>query len=199
MQFKELPISVISRERAPLMGLAILWVVIFHYGLSMPFVLISYLGFTGVDIFMFLSAYGLVRSLDNDPSPISFYKRRVLRIFPTYFLAKLNLGDEVEKYIIADNGAIIYSLNQKCCIRFRGMSNHIANKILDIIKDCNKKKTFKEIGTFIHIYDEDNTNKCIASNYKTLIKKYSALVNNLLYLNVMFFFWYFINNLKIIT
>ena len=88
------------------------------------------------------------------------------------FLQKLNLSDNVEKYIIADNGAILYSMAQRQCIRFRGMPYNIANQILDIIKECNKNKTFKEIGTFIHIYDEDDTNSSIDSGYKKLIKKY---------------------------
>ena len=84
-----LPIDMISKERSALMGFAILWVVIFHYGLAMPFTIISYLGFTGVDIFIFLSAYGLVRSMSKNPSVISFYLRRLKRIFPSYLIIGL--------------------------------------------------------------------------------------------------------------
>lgn len=87
--FKILPIELISKERSALMGFSILWVVLFHYGLSMPFTIISYLGFTGVDLFVSLSAYGLTVSMSKNPSVMSFYKRRIVRIFPSYIVIGL--------------------------------------------------------------------------------------------------------------
>ena len=63
------------------------WVVMFHYHLeSFPLVKISRYGFTGVDIFLFLSGLGLYYSMYKNPDVIGFYKRRLLRIFPTYLI-----------------------------------------------------------------------------------------------------------------
>ena len=78
----------ISTYRSALMGVAMLLVFCFHaVGEWAP----SYIhdicskGIIGVDIFIFLSAIGLSFSLEKNNNIFIFYKRRIKRIFPTYW------------------------------------------------------------------------------------------------------------------
>lgn len=86
--------SVLSKYRSELMGMAMLWVMIFHAwnldtGISL-FQYIRALGFGGVDIFIVLSAMGLVMSLDRrDQEYGTFMARRAGRILPAYFVVML--------------------------------------------------------------------------------------------------------------
>lgn len=84
-----------------LRGLAILMVMLFHYGTalnshSFPQHVVMFgceLGWTGVDLFFVLSGFLitgiLLDSRDADNYFSSFYCRRVLRIFPAYYLSLL--------------------------------------------------------------------------------------------------------------
>ena len=92
-------IQQISRFRSELMGIATLWVVLYHYRSYAPDFLnyLSATGYAGVDIFFFLSGFGLtigwLKGLMKPSSPLqrttSFYQRRLLRTFPTLFLLSL--------------------------------------------------------------------------------------------------------------
>ena len=66
-----------------LSGLAIILVILYHTEL-----MCFYLGFLGVDIFMFLSGYFLCYSYENK-SLVNFYKRRYTRILPIYIILAL--------------------------------------------------------------------------------------------------------------
>ena len=84
-----------------LRGLAILMVMLFHYGLSLRssnipqhvVKVLSEFGWTGVDLFFVLSGFLitgiLLDSQDAENYWSSFYFRRVLRIFPVYYLSVL--------------------------------------------------------------------------------------------------------------
>lgn len=76
----------LSRYRNEIKGVAILWVVFFHAQLGLDGFLyqIQRIGYGGVDIFFFLSGYGLYRSLEKDADLGRYLKRRVKRIFPSY-------------------------------------------------------------------------------------------------------------------
>lgn len=74
----------IRTYRSALMGVAILWVMFFHGGVRLP---IFVKGYIGVDIFFFLSAIGLCYSFDKNPDLWSFYKKRIFRIIPTWWIA----------------------------------------------------------------------------------------------------------------
>ena len=82
----------LSRYRSELMGLAILWVMLFHayefHFYILPLDVFKQFGFAGVDIFILLSAMGLYVSLakTSDGNLARFYKRRVTRILPAYWL-----------------------------------------------------------------------------------------------------------------
>lgn len=82
----------LSRCRPELMGLAALWVMLFHaYPFRFhffPLDAFKQLGFAGVDVFILLSAMGLYLSLHRTPEqPLSrYYLRRARRVLPTFWL-----------------------------------------------------------------------------------------------------------------
>lgn len=80
----------ISKYRNQLMGIAMLYVMLFHttttkaqYGDGLLYSFVK-LGNAGVDIFVFLSGLGMVYSLNKDCHVLRFYKKRILRIYPDY-------------------------------------------------------------------------------------------------------------------
>ena len=79
--------KVISDRRAFLMGLALIAVVLYHQTFVQNPVtdIFSLFGFLGVDVFLFLSGFGIYHSQKHDKSLSvwNFYKRRFFRIVPT--------------------------------------------------------------------------------------------------------------------
>ncbi len=78
----------ISIYRSELMGCAIVWIMMLHFTFTQikPLGFVSQYGFAGVDIFILVSGFGIFFSLDNGDHILTFYWRRLLRIFPTYYL-----------------------------------------------------------------------------------------------------------------
>ena len=85
----------VSTFRSELMGAAILWIMLFHSKMFPPIVQHNYIGNSivyqlildggsGVDIFLFLSGMGIYFSWEKNQNLLSFYKKRVIRILPTY-------------------------------------------------------------------------------------------------------------------
>lgn len=80
----------LSTYRDPLMGIAMLYVILFHLSfLNVKFdnKLIDFFissGNAGVDIFIFLSGLGMIYSLSKNFNIKEFYKKRISRIFPAY-------------------------------------------------------------------------------------------------------------------
>lgn len=72
--------------RDELKGIAILWVVFFHALLSCTGVLydIQKIGYGGVDIFFFLTGFGLYHSLGKNRELSGYFRRRMGRILPAY-------------------------------------------------------------------------------------------------------------------
>ena len=77
----------ISTYRSELMGWAILWIMSLHFTFTQikPLGFLAQYGFAGVDIFMLVSGLGLFYSLEKNSHIIPFYRKRFLRIFPTYY------------------------------------------------------------------------------------------------------------------
>ncbi|MDO4189808.1 MAG: acyltransferase [Lachnospiraceae bacterium] len=72
------------------MTIAIIGAVTFHMnpiGNNAAVHLFQKIGYGGVDIFLFASGIGCYYSYGRDHDPISFVKRRMLKILPMYFLA----------------------------------------------------------------------------------------------------------------
>lgn len=80
--------EIIHKNRQTLMGCAILWILIYHMGrIPGGYITTAVAGFghLGVDIFLFLSSYGLCYSLSKNNSTKTFYIKRFLRIVPTWW------------------------------------------------------------------------------------------------------------------
>ena len=85
---------ILSKYRSELMGAAMLWVMFFHANdLNMGHPTLEWLraaGFGGVDIFIVLSAMGLVLSLSKkEQDYTTFLYRRMERILPAYYTVAL--------------------------------------------------------------------------------------------------------------
>lgn len=81
-------VDYLVENRMASMGIAISMVMLYHLfcvDKSIMFWRVFYPGFMGVDIFLFLSSYGLCFSLNRNTTK-DFYKRRFIRILPVYFL-----------------------------------------------------------------------------------------------------------------
>ncbi len=85
--------------RTHLMGIAALWIYIFHEWIplapNIPVIgftegFIKQIGFFGVDIFFLLSGMGLIHAIEKY-SLSEFYKRRFLRVLPPYVLMAIVL------------------------------------------------------------------------------------------------------------
>lgn len=83
-------LSLLSSHRGALMGVAILWVLAFHLPLHTDFFILKtifYSGYGGVDIFLFLSGFGLYFSMSQKNTTVSrFYRKRFCRILPEFWL-----------------------------------------------------------------------------------------------------------------
>lgn len=82
-------LELLSTYRSVLMGVAILWIMFYHAPtiITNPILqLIKNRGFIGVDIFLFVSGYGLYHALLKKESIQTFYKKRFWRIFPAFFI-----------------------------------------------------------------------------------------------------------------
>ena len=76
----------ISGNRSYLMGWAILFVLLYHFfGCTRNIFGDLNIGYVGVDIFLFLSGYGLTNSFRKNKWYV-FYMRRMKRLYPLYFL-----------------------------------------------------------------------------------------------------------------
>jgi len=85
----------LSKYRTNIMGMAALWVMIFHSSIAGidvkaagVFSIIKNMGYIGVDIFIFLSGVGIYFSLEKSTISV-FYKKRLLRILPYYLIFML--------------------------------------------------------------------------------------------------------------
>ena len=80
-------LKVTSENRAAIMGLSMISIMLFHqyFTSSIPFNIFHNFGYWGVDVFLFLSGMGLVRSLKNNTLRV-YYIRRFKRIIPSCIL-----------------------------------------------------------------------------------------------------------------
>lgn len=80
--------SDLSRYRSELMGLAMIFVMLFHVWLpkSNPMYGLVRCGNVGVDMFMFLSGIGLWYSWSGNRSLKRFFRKRYIRIYPAWLI-----------------------------------------------------------------------------------------------------------------
>ena len=74
------------KYRSVWMGIAMLWVVLYHsFGTIAGYSFFKNIGYGGVDLCLFASGAGCYYSLCKNSNFFDFAKRRLLRIFPTYW------------------------------------------------------------------------------------------------------------------
>lgn len=119
MKLKNIELENISRFRGELMGLAIIFVILFHVGLSRTdtFFGLRRIGNIGVDIFFFLSGIGLWYSWTKMPNAMKFLKKRILRIYPAWLFV-----------------AMLYYIPDTICPQWVNHGGHFAN-LIDLIGD----------------------------------------------------------------
>lgn len=79
--------NILSYYRSALMGIATIMVLLFHFQANFgtaPINAFSSIGYGGVDIFLFLSGFGLINGYKGNTR--QFYIRRLARLYPTYLL-----------------------------------------------------------------------------------------------------------------
>ena len=88
MKIKDIELANISRYRGQLMGMAMIFVVLFHVSLPRAdaFFGLRRIGNIGVDMFLFLSGIGLWFSWAKNQDAKRFLLRRLLRIYPAWLV-----------------------------------------------------------------------------------------------------------------
>ena len=84
--------KLLSRHRSVLMGIAGLLILLEHSGWDggvSALKLIARNGSIGVDIFVFVSGFGLAGSLNRRPEFYAYYRRRARRVLPAYYAVML--------------------------------------------------------------------------------------------------------------
>lgn len=83
-------VTLLSKHRNAIMGVAILWIMLFHLHVSFDFIplqAIKKIGYGGVDMFLFLSGFGLYFACSKDNfNKRQYYKNRFKRILPEFWL-----------------------------------------------------------------------------------------------------------------
>lgn len=81
--------SVLSKHRTAIMGLMSILIMFFHAKLPVPISLYNYAinqgGAVGVDVFFFLSGFGLAHALEKSNGFADYMGRRLQRILPSYY------------------------------------------------------------------------------------------------------------------
>lgn len=79
--------EIIKGNRSFVMGIAILWIALYHIPMHTSFAGLKFIqdiGYGGVDIFVFVSGFGIYMSLERDSDAFSFLVRRMKRLLPSY-------------------------------------------------------------------------------------------------------------------
>lgn len=82
----------ISQSRAQLMAFALLGVLLVHSGIKLPYKFLNIFvqwGYGGVDLFFFLSGFGLFYSCRKNDKCLNFWWKRIKRIMPAYIVCIL--------------------------------------------------------------------------------------------------------------
>lgn len=79
-------LNLISNNRKPLMAIAMLWIAIYHSYFPLTFKPFSFVlskcGYGGVDLFIFLSGFGIYYACKKENDYLVYIKRRLLKILP---------------------------------------------------------------------------------------------------------------------
>lgn len=79
----------LSEYRLGILCFAIIWILLFHIVIITDNKIVQtfcYNGFGGVDIFLFMSGWGIYHSLNKNFNIKEFYKKRIVRLMPQYIV-----------------------------------------------------------------------------------------------------------------
>ena len=81
-------INLVSKHRQKIMGIAIILIILFHSAFTIP-IISSFFDtlYCGVDIFLFVSGFGIYVAIKKYNNTLLFYKKRISKIFPIYIPA----------------------------------------------------------------------------------------------------------------
>lgn len=81
-----MPVSLLSKHRSSLMALAMIWIAIRHSYFPATFKALDFFfqtsSYGGVDLFVFISGFGIYYAYKKQPEYKTFIKRRLLRVLP---------------------------------------------------------------------------------------------------------------------
>jgi peptidoglycan/LPS O-acetylase OafA/YrhL len=112
--------NIISKYRTELMGVAIVWIILFHgneIGMRFgpPFTILDSVfsfGNSGVDMFLFLSGVGLYSSYSQNRNVMTFYRRRARRVLWPYFIITIGYWIYVDFYQIHSAAQFVLDITQ---------------------------------------------------------------------------------------
>lgn len=172
MKKMELSYNEAMKYRSAWMGVAILWVILFHANFSIPHTgKLALYGYGGVDVFFFASGIGCRHSLNRNKDFLAFFKKRLKRIMPTYliFLAGWTV------YKILSGGMTFQEIlgNLFCCGYICGMDNQF-NWYMDALW------IFYLIAPWLFLYAEKNaeSNKKLGFMFVFLTIFSMVFINN---------------------
>lgn len=126
-------LPLLSKCKSELMGFSILLIMAFHTagGVGIPGIYLKpfLCGDIGVEFFLILSAMGCYFSLAKNPDTLSFYKRRLIRLLPTFIVAVasaaivLNLISGIDGWSYFFTNVSFYSLLMDCDIAYWFMAH----------------------------------------------------------------------------
>ena len=126
-------LPLLSRCKSELMGFSILLIMAFHTAGGVGIPLLNFKPFLcgdiGVEFFLVLSAMGCFFSLAKNPDTLSFYKRRLIRLLPTFIVAVafaaivLHLIDGIDGWTYFFTIVTFYSLLKDCDITYWFMAH----------------------------------------------------------------------------
>lgn len=103
MQISSIPYQNLFKFRSVWMGIAILWIMLYHSDINLDFLSTwKSFGYGGVDIFFFASGLGCYYSLQKQPDPAAFLAKRMKRILPPYYIA-LAIWFALEIFLVKTN------------------------------------------------------------------------------------------------
>lgn len=157
----ELRLKNLSKYRSQLIAIGILWVILFHARLlTLPIGnWIKLIGYGGVDICIFLSGLGIYYSVSKlSCTWIEFYKRRVIRILPTYIIIvfiysiiMFYLGEIKNIDIFLNCTTLFYWLSPKMTFNWYIPAILFLYMITPIYYIIFKKTRYKRLLTFLVI------------------------------------------------
>lgn len=89
---KAITVNDIFLHRFFIMGMSMMWIMLFHADFQIDNPVISYIkntGYGGVDVFLLCSGFGCFCSLEKDNDVYAFIRKRFIRIMPTWLFYML--------------------------------------------------------------------------------------------------------------